>query len=121
MIQTEKQIKKEIVQLFSDLEAAAYGRERANGHYICPHSSTFYRCAKRIYELTDELYESYHPDYISGTDYKFIYDSRKRLLLELNVLRDKKHTTEIELTYILEEYLLQLQGLFKSIIEYDSN
>ena len=42
MIQTEKQIKEDIVHLFIDLEAATYGRERANGHYLRPNAGTFY-------------------------------------------------------------------------------
>ena len=117
MIQEEKQIKKDIVQLFTDLEVATYGCEKANGHYLSPNASSFYWCAKRIFELTDELVKEYQPIYISGIEYKFIYDSRKRLLLELDVLKDKKQANEIELTYKLEEYLTKMQGLFKCIIE----
>lgn len=121
MKQTEKQIHKDILQLFFDLETATYGRERTNGHYLCPNASSFFKSAKRIYELTDELYENYHPDYISKTDYKFICDSRKRLLLMLDVLKDNKHTNDTVMTYKLEEYLLQLQGLFKGVIDDDCN
>ena len=92
MKQTEKQIRKEIVQLFFDLETATYGREWANGHCLGPNAYSFYWSAKRIYELTDELYGYYHPDYISETDNKFIYDSKRILLPKLKVLIEDKRT-----------------------------
>ena len=117
MIQTEKQIKEDIVHLFIDLEAATYGRERANGHYLRPNAGTFYQRAKRIFELTDKLYESYHPDYIIETDYKSIFDAKKRFLLKIDVMKDQKHTNKMMLTYKLEEYLMIMKGLFKCIIK----
>ena len=116
MKQNESQLLQEVIRLFSDLEDATYGKERANGRYVIPTASNFYYHAKRLYEVTDELVANYHTDYITQSDYEFICDSKRSLLLDLDVKKDKKGLNVQELTYLLETYLLKLQGLFGEII-----
>ncbi|MEE3483050.1 MAG: hypothetical protein VZQ98_01855 [Bacteroidales bacterium] len=85
MKQTEEQLLQNITRLFADLEDATYGKERANGRFVPPDARNFYYCSKCIYDATDELVESYQPNYISKSDYNFIYDSKRTLLLDLAV------------------------------------
>lgn len=116
MKQNESQLLQEVIRLFSDLEDATYGKEKANGRYVVPIASIFYYHAKRLYEVTDELVANYHTDYITQSDYEFICDSKRSLLLDLDVKKDKKGLNEQELTYLLESFLMKLQGLFGKII-----
>ena len=121
MKQTEEQILQDITRLFSDLEVATYGRERANGRYIRPDASSFYYCAKRIYDTIEELVDVYHPDYITASDYNYILDSKRTLLLELEVFKDRNKLEGDYLTYELEKYLMKMQGLFECILSYCKN
>lgn len=116
MKQDENQLLQEVIRLFSDLEDATYGKERANGRYVIPNASNFYYNAKRLYEVTDELVANYHTDYLSQSDYEFICDSKRSLLLDLDVKKGKKGLNEQELTYLLAQYLSNLQSLFGKII-----
>lgn len=116
MKQNESQLLQEVIRLFSDLEDATYGKEKANGRYVVPTASKFYYHAKRLYEVTDELVANYHTDYITQSDYEFICDSKRSLLLDLDVKKDKKGLNEQELIYLLESFLMKLQGLFGKII-----
>ena len=113
---SEEQILKEVIRLFSNLEDATYGKERTNGHSIHPDTGNFYVHAKRLYELTDELVADYRPDYVTLSDYQLILDSKRELLLELNVQKGKKRRSKQELTYLIEPYIMKLQGLFGKIL-----
>lgn len=89
MKQKEELLLHDITRLFADLEAATYGRERANGRSIPPNAKIFYYCAKRIYDTTNELVDNYQPDYVTASDYSFICDSRRTVLLDLDVFKDR--------------------------------
>ena len=102
--------------MFADLEVAVYGKEWANGRSIQPDARTFYYCAKRIYDTTDELVSLYQPDYITASDYGFICDSRRTVLLNLEVFKDKNKAEGYNLTLELEDYYLKIQGLFDYIL-----
>ena len=121
MKQTEEQILQDITRLFSDLEVSTYGRERANGRSIRPDVSSFYYCAKRIYDTIEELVDVYHPDYITASDYNYILDSKRTLLLELEVFKDRNKLEGDYLTYELEKYLMKMQGLFEYFLSYCKN
>lgn len=116
MEQTEKLILENINQIFDDLDAATYGRERNNGHYLSPDVSIFYHSVKHLYDLVDELVDKYQPDYITGIDYRFIYDSQRTLLPELAVFKDRCKLRGEQLTWELEKYLLKIQGLFSCVL-----
>jgi hypothetical protein len=116
MKHTEEQSLQDISRLLDDLNTATYGKERANGHLMPPNASNFYCCAKRLYDVTDELIEAYHPAYITENDYRFIYDSRRTVLLELSVMKDGNELQGDNLTWELEKYLLKIQGLFGCIL-----
>lgn len=116
MEQTEKRILESINQLFDDLDAATYGRERNNGHYLLPDASIFYYRTKRLYNLVDELVDKYQPDYITEIDYRFINDSQRTLLLDLAVFQERNKLKGEQLTWELEKYLLKIQGLFNCIL-----
>lgn len=118
MKHTEEQTLQEISRILDELDAATYGRERANGHLMPPNASNFYCCAKRLYEVTDELIKEYHPAYITESDYRFICDSRRLLLLELSVMKDENKLQGDNLTWELEKYLLKIQGLFACILSH---
>ena len=81
MIQTEKMILGEIMRLLKDLENAAYGETKANGLIFPPNLSRFYYRAKKLYEIVDELVERFDPKYVTHTDYKFICESQRYILL----------------------------------------
>ena len=66
--------------------------------------------------VTDELIEAYHPAYITENDYRFIYDSRRTVLLELSVMKDGNELQGDNLTWELEKHLLKIQGLFGCIL-----
>ena len=70
----------------------------------------------RLYEAIDELVEKYQPAYITESDYRFIYDSQRPLLLELNVLRDKNKLQGDYLTWELEKYLSKIESFGTSLI-----
>lgn len=116
MEQTEERILESINQVFDDLDAATYGKERKNGHYLPPDASLFYHRVKRLYDLVDELVDKYQPDYITGIDYRFIYDSQRTLLLDLAVLQERNKLEGEHLTWELEKYLLKIQGLFSCVL-----
>lgn len=118
MIQTEQTIREEIRRLLEDLEKATYDDHRANGRVIQPDASRFYFTAKRLYEQVDMLVAEYSPDYVSPSDYKSIYDSQRITLLNLEMLKDNKKLKGQELTWKLEEYLMELNGLFDCISTY---
>lgn len=118
MIKTEQLILEEIMRLLDDLDKATYGTYRANGHVIPPNASWFYSIAKRLYEQTDLLVNNYSPGYISSSDYNFIYDSQRVILLHLDVLRDNKKVAGQVLTRELENYLMELNGVFGCISTY---
>lgn len=118
---TEQEILQEITRLFTELDSATYGTERTNGRIVPPDSCKFYYNAKRLYEVADELVEKYQPTYITRNDYRFIYDSQRPLLLELDALRDRKKLQEDYLTRELEKYLLKIQGLFSCVLSYCKN
>lgn len=113
---SEEQILQDITRLFADLETATYGKERSNGRYIHPSADRFYHCAKRIYEATDELVCNCQPDYISASDYGFICDSRRTVLLSLEVFKDRNKEEGYNLTLELEDYYMKIQGLFDCIL-----
>ena len=115
MEMTEEQILQEIARLFVDLGVATYGKEKANGRSVRPNAKTFYCCAKRIYDATDELVAHYQPDYISASDYGFICDSKRTVLLNLDVYKDKNKAEGYNLTLELEDYYLKLLSLFDCI------
>ena len=115
MIQTEQMIQKEIMRLLVDLDKATYGYYMANGRVIYPNASRFYYTAKRLYEQVDLLVNKYSPNYISSSNYMFIYNSQRVTLLHLDVLKDNKKLTGQGLTYELEKYLMKLYGIFSCI------
>lgn len=121
MEQTEVKLLQEITQLFADLNVATYGKERANGRFLPPDANKFYYSTMRLYEAIDELVEKYQPAYITESDYRFIYDSQRPLLLELNVLRDKNKLQGDYLTWELEKYLSKIEGLFICVLSYCKN
>lgn len=106
MEMTEEQILQEIARLFVDLGVATYGKEKANGRSVRPNAKTFYYCAKRIYDATDELVAHYQPDYISASDYNLIHDSRRTVLLSLDVFKDTNKKEGYNLSIELEDYYL---------------
>lgn len=116
MKHTEEQMLQETGRLFADLEVATYGRERANGRSIRPDARSFYYCAKHIYDTIEELVDVYQPDYITASDYNFICDSKRTLLLELEVFKDRNKLEGDYLTYELEKYLMKMQDLFGCIL-----
>ena len=116
MKQTEEQMLQNITRLFADLETATYGKERANGRSIQPNASTFYYCAKRIYDTTDELVANYQPYYITASDYNFICDSRRTVLLSLDVFKDRNKKEGYNLSIELGDYYLKILGLFDCIL-----
>lgn len=118
MLQTEQMILEEIRRLLDDLEKATYEDYRANGRVIQPNANKFYFTAKRLYEQVDILVAEYSPDYISPSNYKFIYDSQRRILLKLELLKDDKKLKGQELTWELEGYLMELNGMFNCISTY---
>lgn len=115
MIQTEQLVLEEIMRLLNDLDKATYGSYRVNGHVIPPNASRFYYSAKRLYEQADILFKDYSPDYVSPSDYKFICNSQRGILLNLEVLKDSKKLKGQELTWELEKYLMELYGMFSRI------
>lgn len=115
MKKTEKEIIKEITKLFSDLDAATYGKDKPNGGTIKPNAYGFYLCTKQLFKLTDELFAEYQPDYISNNDYYYICDCERIIMLELEVLKTKKSLNGQSLTKALEPYLIKLQGLYEVI------
>lgn len=117
-MQTEKILLIEIMQLLEDLEKATYGSYRADGHVIPPNASRFYSIVKRLYEQTDILVNTFSPGYISSSDYNFIYDSQRVILLHLEVLRNNKKVADQVLTRELENYLMELNGVFGCISTY---
>ncbi len=117
MIQTEKQILKEIMSLLGELDKATYGEYKANDHFLPPSASRFYHTTRRLYENVDTLVNNYSPTYITHNDYSYIYDSPRLYLLDLNVLRYKKLEAQ-ELTWELEKYLIKLHGVFQCVSEY---
>lgn len=117
MIQTEKMIVKEIVQLLNSLDAATYGEYKTNGVIIRPSISRFYHITRKLYELTDELVDKYNPQYITSSDYKFICESQRDTLFRLAVLKDNKTLDDMEITRELETYLSTLHGLFHRITD----
>ncbi len=121
MEQTEVKLLQEITQLFADLNVATYGRERANGRFLPPDANKFYYSTMRLYKAIDELVEKYQPAYITESDYRFIYDSQRPLLLELNVLRDKNKLQGDYLTWKLEKYLSKIESLFFCVLSYCKN
>ena len=121
MKQKEKLMLQEIVRLFTELEVATYGKERANGRSLRPDARNFNYCAKRIYDTIEELVDGYQPDYITASDYNFICDSKRTLLLELEVFKDRNKLEDDDLTYQLEKYLVIIQGLFGRILSYCKN
>lgn len=120
MKQTEEQLVQEIARLYSDLDSATYGKERSNGHIYPPDASKFYYSAKRMYDVADELIEKYQPAYVTLNDYRFIYDSQRTLLLELEVLKSCKKKQGNNLTWELEKYLSKIHGLFYCILSHSS-
>jgi len=116
MKQTEELMLQETGRLFAELEVATYGKGRANGRSIRPDARSFYYCAKRIYDTIEELVNSYQPDYITASDYNFICDSKRTLLLELEVFKDRNKLEGDYLTYELEKYLMKMHGLFGHIL-----
>ena len=116
MKQTEELMLQETGRLFAELEVATYGKGRANGRSIRPDARSFYYCAKRIYDTIEELVNSYQPDYITASDYNFICDSKRTLLLELEVFKDRNKLEGDYLTYELEKYLMKMHGLFDHIL-----
>ena len=121
MKHTEEQMLQETGRLFADLEVATYGRERANGRSIRPDSRSFYYCAKHIYDTIEELVDVYQPDYITASDYNYILDSKRTLLLELEVFKDRNKLEGDYLTDELEKYLMKMKGLFECFLSYCKN
>lgn len=118
MIQTEKMILGEIMRLLKDLENAAYGETKANGLIFPPNLSRFYYRAKKLYEIVDELVERFDPKYVTHTDYKFICESQRYILRQLDVLKDNTNIKGMEVTRRLEDYLTRIQGVFSCISTY---
>ena len=118
MIQTEKMKLEEIMRLLKDLETATYGEFKANGLIFPPSVSRFYYSAKKLYESTDELIDRFSPEYVTDSDYIFICASQKDILLQLDVLKDNKNLKDMEVTWELEIYLMELQGLLNCISTY---
>lgn len=116
MKQKEELMLQETVRLFAELKVATYGKERANGHSIRPDARRFYYCAKRIYDTIEELVDDYQPDYVTANDYNYICDSKRTMLLELEVFKDRNKLEGDYLTYELEKYLMKMQGLFGRIL-----
>ena len=116
MEMSEEQILQEIARLFVDLGVATYGKEKANGRSVRPDARTFYYCAKRIYDATDELVAHYQPDYISASKYNFIHDSRRTVLLSLDVFKDRNKKEGYNLSIELGDYYLKILGLFDCIL-----
>lgn len=112
MKQKEELLLQKTVRLFAELEVATYGKERANGRSIRPDARSFYYCAKRIYDTIEELVDGYQPDYITASDYNNICDSKRTLLLELEVFKEKSKLEGDYLTYELEKHLMKMHGLF---------
>lgn len=118
MIQTEKMKLEEIMRLLKDLENATYGEFKTNGLVFSPNANRFYYSAKHLYESTDELINRFSPEYITTSDYRFICASQRVTLLQLAVLKDNKKLKGEEITWELEKYLTELQGLFSCISTY---
>ena len=118
MIQTERMILEEIMRLLKDLENATYGETKNNGLDFPPNSSKFYYGAKKLYKIVDELVERFNPKCVTDTDYKFICESQKDTLLQLAVLKDNKKLKGMAITWALEDYLKNIQGLFSCISSY---
>ena len=116
MKQTEKLMLQKTGRLFAELEVATYGKERANGLSIRPDARSFYYCAKRIYDTIEGLVDIYQPDYITASDYYYICDSKRTLLLELEVFKDRNKLEGDYLSYELEKYLMRMHGLFGHIL-----
>jgi len=116
MKHTEEQMLQETGRLFADLEVATYDRERANGRSIRPDARSFYYCAKHIYDTIEELVGGYQPDYITASDYNHICDSKRTLLLELEVFKDRNKLEGDYLTCELDKYFMKMQGLFGCIL-----
>lgn len=115
---SEKQLLQEIIQILDDLDAATYGKEKANSRFLPPDTRNFYCLAKRLYEVTDELVETFQPNYITESNYYFICDSQRLLLLELSVLKERNQLQGEQLTWELEKYLMKIQGQFECISSY---
>lgn len=115
MIKTEKMLLEEIMRLLKDLENATYGEPKPNGLVFPPNASKFYYSAKKLYESTDELIDRFSPEYVTDSDYKYICASQKDILLQLDVLKDNKKLKDMEVTWELENYLKNIQGLFSCI------
>lgn len=120
MMQTEKELLKEIMRLLSDLENATYGEYKTNGVVFTPNASRFYFSAKKLYTCTDELIAQYHPNYVTSSDYNFICASKRVILNNLSVLKEKKLKNN-EITWELELILSEIQSLFKCISMYGSD
>lgn len=118
MIQTEKMILEEIMRLLKDLENATYGETKANGLNFPPNLRNFYNKAKKLYEIVDELVERFNPKYITQTDYKFICESQRDTLRQLDVLKDNTNIKGMDVTWKLEDYLTKIQGVFSCISKY---
>ena len=118
MMQSEQMILEEIMQLLDDLNKATYGDYKANGLVISPNANRFYNATKRLYEHVDILVKDFSPDYVSPSNYTFIYNSKRKILLYLDVLRDNRKLKGHELTWELEKYLMELYGLFDCISSY---
>lgn len=118
MIQTEKIKLEEIMRLYNNLEKATYGEYKTNGIVSRPSASRFYYTAKKLYESVDELIDNYSPKYISFSNSKMISASRRDTLLQLDVIKDDKTMKDEEVTWELEKYLTELQGLFDCIYTY---
>ena len=118
MIQTEKMMLEEIMRLLKDLENATYGETKANGLNFPPNLRNFYYKAKKLYEIVDELVERFNPKYITQTDYKFICESQRDTLRQLDVLKDNTNIKGMEVTWKLEDFLTKIQGVFSYISTY---
>ena len=118
MKQTEEQLLQEITRLYTDINTATYGRERANGQILPPNAERFYYSAKHLYEIVDELVDKYQPAYITDNDFRFIYDSQRLLIPELYIFKDRNKLKGDKLTQKLEEYLLKIQGDFSCILSF---
>lgn len=113
MQQGEMTILNSIANLLKELDVATYGKEKTGGRFIQPSVKRFYFCSKKIFELIDELVEEYSPEYVLASDYYLILDSKRKALLELDVLKDRKLNNELHVTSVLEPYLSEMLGLFK--------
>lgn len=117
MKMTEKNILREIARLLAELDVATYGDDNHRCRTIPPSVSRFHLCTTQIFKLIDELVADYQPDYISNSDYYYIFDCERSIKLELEVLKDRKSSNDQSVTWDLEPYLDQMNDLFKSILD----